>query len=131
MTPSEGYKKQEEDNKKKEQEIIADETEKNTKVYWSQPSRLRLANFHKEVKGTDGTIVRPEGSLRFENHIFSTNDPEKIKYIENSESFRANTIILCKGGMAEARRKTMELKVVKNVKEYSAEDVSTVNIRDK
>ena len=128
---SEAYKNQEDENKqKKADQAVVEETAK-TKVYWSQPERLRIANFVKEIKDASGGIITPERPLRFEEHTYTTSDPKIMKFIEESGDFASNTIRACPGGIDEARKFTRELRTFKQVKDIKYEDISNVHIKDK
>ena len=80
---------------KKEEEVkgegfsptFPDEDKPEQRIYWARAVGLSIANFVKEVR-EGNSIVTPEASLNFTNHIKMTEDPEEIKFIENSQSFR-------------------------------------------
>ena len=80
---------------KKEEEVkeegfsptFPDEDKPEQRIYWARAVGLSIANFVKEVR-EGNAIVTPEASLVFTNHIKMTEDPEEIKFIESSQSFR-------------------------------------------
>ena len=80
---------------KKEEEVkeegfaptFSDENKPEKRIYWSRAVGLSIANFVKEVR-EGNAIVTPEASLNFTNHLKMTEDPEEIKFIESSQSFR-------------------------------------------
>lgn len=64
-------------------------------LYWAKARGAQLANFTPERKSDSGLIMQPEVSIVFTEHIFATDDPKKIKYIEDSKAFRAGRIKRC------------------------------------
>lgn len=64
-----------------------DKEESKDRIYWARASGLSIANFVKE-KREGNAIVQPEASLKFNDHIKITGDPEMIKFIEGSNAFR-------------------------------------------
>ena len=105
MTPSKKFQEVEQakvDLAQKEQDETrhAEWTEARV-IFLAPASKYRVANWEKEVKNNNGDIVSPEDSLRFEDNLFITDDPEKIAFIRKSYGFVNGHIRECKD-MAEA-----------------------------
>ena len=130
MVMSKNFQDQEDQNKadetKKGNEKIAQETV----IFWSRCRFHRIANFKEEVRDGSGRIVRPEQSIKFYEHILSTEDPEVIKYVWDSASREAGDVQKVES-MEAARILTQQQAVVKSsVKEFKGESSESVEIVD-
>ncbi len=63
------------------------ELKENTVYFFARASKYKVANWVKEIKGQNGNITQPESSLGFEDNLFITDDPAKIKHIRESKGF--------------------------------------------
>lgn len=60
-------------------------------IFWATAKGYSIANFVPERKEA-GSLIQAEGSLDFVDHIRVTDDPKIIKFIENSNGFKAGAI---------------------------------------
>lgn len=126
----EGEKKMSMEFTEEENKIKQADIDNKTVVFWSKALKHRIGNWRPEKK-TAGHIDQPEQSLYFEQHVFTTDDPEKIEFIRKSHGFINGDVIECPEGIEEARKFTMQLNIRKEIKEYKAEDVSKTFIEMK
>ncbi len=90
-TMSDAYNEQEEKGKKEQMAVESAENAAKTFFYWAPASEYQLANWREEEK-SGGAIIRPEGSLKWGNHIRATDDPKMIAFIEASGAFKSGII---------------------------------------
>jgi len=95
-------------------------------IFYSMPEMMQVANYIPEKK-EGASIIRPEGSLIFNNHSYVTSDPDKIAHIRKSDSFAANTIRECKD-YAELKSYVLGQLARKSVKEIRSEHTESVAI---
>ena len=105
---SKTFQEQERKNKEAEDAAKQADWEGRRKIFFSPASKHKVANFVKE-KRQDGLIVQPEFSLGFEDNLFITDDPAKIKHIRESYSFKNGIVKEC-DSMEEANRFRMNLR---------------------
>lgn len=63
--------------------------------YWAKAIRFQLGGYLAEKRDQQGRIVQAEMPLEFQEHGLITDDPKKIKFIENSHAFKVGRIIKC------------------------------------
>ena len=130
MRMSDGFNEQEEKNRAEEIEKANEEIEQATVIFWSRCRFHRIANFKEEIRDGSGHITRPEQSIKFYEHILSTEDADQIKYVRDSESFASKDVLEVES-MDEARQLTTQQAVVKSsVKEFKGESSEFVEIVD-
>lgn len=99
-------------------------------IYWAPASNYHIANFVPERRLENGMIVEREQSLKFVSHIYRTNDPKKIAFIENCSAFdkteNTGQIRKC-DNMAQALELTRAVKAAKSVKNIEAHANEGVN----
>ena len=95
-----------------------DEKKPEERIYWARASGLSIANFVKEIREGDA-IVQPEASLDFSNHIKITDDPEMIKFIEGSQTFRDSRVKRV-DTLEEAYALTAQVRQLRQIREISS-----------
>ena len=130
MVMSKNFQDQEVQNKSDEIKKGNEEIAKKTVIFWSRCRFHRIANFGEEVRDGSGRIVKPEQSIKFYEHILSTEDADQIKYVRDSESFASKDVREIEN-MDEARKLTTQQGAVKSsVKEFKGESTESVEIVD-
>ena len=99
-----------------------DEDKPEERIYWAKAAGLSIANYVKEIREGE-SIVQPEASLDFSNHIKVTDDPKMIKFIEESQAFRDSRVKRVTT-LEEAYAMTAQVRQIRQIREVS----SSVNI---
>ena len=95
-----------------------DESKPEERIYWARAAGLSIANFAKEIREGEA-IVQPEASLNFSNHIKVTDDPEMIKFIEESRAFRDSRVRRV-ATLEEAYGLTAQVRQIRQIREISS-----------
>jgi len=65
------------------------------RLYWSKAKRSQLLGFVPEKKNAQGDIVQGALPIHFQEHIYATENPKEIAFIENSNAFKRGRIKFC------------------------------------
>lgn len=88
------------------------------RIYWARASGLSIANWRTELR-EGNAIVRPEASLKFNDHIKITGDPEMIEFIEKSNAFRDSRVKRV-NTLKEAYALTAQVRQLRRIREISS-----------
>jgi hypothetical protein len=91
------------------------ENAKKTNIYWAPASRYQIANFVEEKMGDMGRVIQRESPIRFEEHIYVTDRPDEIAFIEKSAAFLNHQVIKCPT-MKDASDMSRAQRVAKSVR---------------
>jgi len=101
-----------------------------TAVFWHRCKLGQVGNYQKEERYHSGDIKSREIPVRFFDHIFTTDKPDEIKFLEESDSFKAGTIKRA-ANMKEARAWTNQQAARKaGVREFKSELTTNEYIKD-
>jgi len=107
-----------------------EKTESGDMIFWAPANMYQLANFKEEVRSQNDRIIQSEVSIRFNNHVFVTDNKAKQEFILGSDAYEAGEIRLCET-MEDAQLLTLQQNQLKQVKELKMNTVDSQEIREK
>ena len=81
--------------KNREMNRESEEKQKDMAIYWAPAKNYQADNFKPE-EWSGSRMTKRAVALKFTEHVFVTEDPKEIAFIEGLDDFKANIIIRCK-----------------------------------